>query len=227
MQISFNLALGSALATIGLTIPAVAATSIAMGLPLTLGLPAKEVTLLALTLLLSGDDSDRGTSHSASGSRTSRRVRCIFVPCDGALIASSPIRLFWRVAHPGATKPGRAGGVVVLTGSAAPPDMRFWVRLFKMADHYLSRLDERLSKRQAQTHRAAAAIVRRTNTGSVARCGPSCPGAPDVRQRNQAKNRAGGCEICLHWSILRSLPSNEPDETTSCTHALLQRHSLR
>jgi Ca2+:H+ antiporter len=53
MQISFNLALGSALATIGLTIPAVAVTSIAMGLPLALGLPPKEVTLLALTLLLS------------------------------------------------------------------------------------------------------------------------------------------------------------------------------
>jgi Ca2+:H+ antiporter len=53
MQISFNLALGSALATIGLTIPAVAATSIALGLPLTLGLPAKEVALLALSLLLS------------------------------------------------------------------------------------------------------------------------------------------------------------------------------
>jgi Ca2+:H+ antiporter len=53
MQISFNLALGSALATIGLTIPAVAITSIAMGLPLALGLPAKEVTLLALSLLLS------------------------------------------------------------------------------------------------------------------------------------------------------------------------------
>ncbi len=53
MQISFNLALGSALATIGLTIPAVAATSIAFGLPLVLGLPPKEITLLALTLLLS------------------------------------------------------------------------------------------------------------------------------------------------------------------------------
>jgi Ca2+:H+ antiporter len=53
MQISFNLALGSALATIGLTIPAVAVTSITLRLPLTLGLPAKEVTLLALTLLLS------------------------------------------------------------------------------------------------------------------------------------------------------------------------------
>jgi Ca2+:H+ antiporter len=53
MQISFNLALGSALATIGLTIPAVAVTSIAMGLPLSLGLPPKEVALLALSLLLS------------------------------------------------------------------------------------------------------------------------------------------------------------------------------
>lgn len=52
MQISFNLALGSALATIGLTIPAVAVTSIAMGLPLSLGLPPKEVALLALTLLI-------------------------------------------------------------------------------------------------------------------------------------------------------------------------------
>lgn len=53
MQISFNLALGSALATIGLTIPAVAVTSITLGLPLALGLPPKEITLLALTLLLS------------------------------------------------------------------------------------------------------------------------------------------------------------------------------
>ena len=52
MQISFNLALGSALATIGLTIPAVAVASIALGLPLTLGLPPKEVALLALSLLL-------------------------------------------------------------------------------------------------------------------------------------------------------------------------------
>jgi len=53
MQISFNLALGSALATIGLTIPAVAITSIIMRLPLELGLPPKEVALLALSLLLS------------------------------------------------------------------------------------------------------------------------------------------------------------------------------
>jgi len=53
MQISFNLALGSALATIGLTIPAVAVTSISLGLRLDLGLPPKEVALLALSLLLS------------------------------------------------------------------------------------------------------------------------------------------------------------------------------
>jgi Ca2+:H+ antiporter len=53
MQTSLNLALGSALATIGLTIPAVAAAAILAGLPLALGLPAKEVALLALTLLIS------------------------------------------------------------------------------------------------------------------------------------------------------------------------------
>jgi Ca2+:H+ antiporter len=53
MQISFNLALGSAVATIGLTIPAVAATSIILGLPLALGLQVKEMALLALSLFLS------------------------------------------------------------------------------------------------------------------------------------------------------------------------------
>lgn len=53
MQTSFNLALGSALATIGLTIPAVAATSIVLGLQLDLGLPPKEMVLLVLTLMIS------------------------------------------------------------------------------------------------------------------------------------------------------------------------------
>ncbi|MBB03763.1 MAG: calcium:proton antiporter [Rubinisphaera brasiliensis] len=52
MQISFNLALGSALATISLTIPAVAFLSIGLGLSMDLGLPPKEIALLALTLLL-------------------------------------------------------------------------------------------------------------------------------------------------------------------------------
>ena len=53
MQTSLNLALGSSLATIGLTIPAVAAVAIFRGLPLALGLPPKEAALLALTLLIS------------------------------------------------------------------------------------------------------------------------------------------------------------------------------
>lgn len=61
MQTSFNLALGSALATIGLTIPAVAITAIALDLPLSLGIPPKELVLLSLTLLL--------TSMTLSGGR--------------------------------------------------------------------------------------------------------------------------------------------------------------
>jgi Ca2+:H+ antiporter len=53
LQTSLNLALGSALASIGLTIPAVAAVSIAMHQPITLGLDEKERVLLALTLFIS------------------------------------------------------------------------------------------------------------------------------------------------------------------------------
>jgi Ca2+:H+ antiporter len=47
-----NLALGSALASIGLTIPAVATVSIVLGEPLELGLGTKDEVLLALTLLV-------------------------------------------------------------------------------------------------------------------------------------------------------------------------------
>jgi Ca2+:H+ antiporter len=53
MQTSINLALGSVLATIGLTIPVVASVSILSHKPLVLGLGAKEELLLALTLIVS------------------------------------------------------------------------------------------------------------------------------------------------------------------------------
>jgi Ca2+:H+ antiporter len=53
LQTSMNLALGSALASIGLTIPAVAVVSIVLGQPLELGLGAKDQVLLAITLLIS------------------------------------------------------------------------------------------------------------------------------------------------------------------------------
>lgn len=52
VQTSLNLAIGSALATIGLTIPAVAIASMSMGLDLELGLSAKSTVLLGLTLLV-------------------------------------------------------------------------------------------------------------------------------------------------------------------------------
>src|SRR6516225_4258493 len=52
LQTSLNLALGSALATIGLTIPAVAVVSIVLHQPIELGLGAKDQVLLALTLLV-------------------------------------------------------------------------------------------------------------------------------------------------------------------------------
>ena len=63
LQTSLNLALGSALASIGLTIPAVAAVSLWMGQPLTLGLAPEEMTLLILTLFI-------GTVTLATGRTT-------------------------------------------------------------------------------------------------------------------------------------------------------------
>jgi Ca2+:H+ antiporter len=53
LQTSLNLALGSALASIGLTIPAVAVVSLWLGQSLTLGLAPEEMTLLILTLFIS------------------------------------------------------------------------------------------------------------------------------------------------------------------------------
>ncbi|RKE50025.1 MULTISPECIES: ionic transporter y4hA [unclassified Sphingomonas] len=52
LQTSLNLALGSALATIGLTIPSVAIVSLVLDLPLALGIDAKSMTLLALSLFV-------------------------------------------------------------------------------------------------------------------------------------------------------------------------------
>jgi Ca2+:H+ antiporter len=52
LQTSLNLALGSALASIGLTIPAVAIISIYFGLPLSLGISPVNIVLLVLTLFV-------------------------------------------------------------------------------------------------------------------------------------------------------------------------------
>ena len=53
LQKSINLALGSSLATIGLTIPAVALAAYALDKQLVLGLPTLDIVLLALTFLVS------------------------------------------------------------------------------------------------------------------------------------------------------------------------------
>jgi Ca2+:H+ antiporter len=52
LQISLNLALGSALASIGLTIPAVALVSVLTGFPVTLGIDSKSTLLLILSLYI-------------------------------------------------------------------------------------------------------------------------------------------------------------------------------
>jgi Ca2+:H+ antiporter len=54
IQTSFNLALGSAIASIGLTIPAIAVASIWLEGPLVLGLGSTQTVLLAITIVVTG-----------------------------------------------------------------------------------------------------------------------------------------------------------------------------
>ena len=62
-----NLAVGSALACIGLTVPVVALASITFSLPLVLGLPPKEMALLALTFLVSAVTLGTGRTYLMQG----------------------------------------------------------------------------------------------------------------------------------------------------------------
>lgn len=67
LQTSMNLALGSALASIGLTIPVVAAASVAFGIPLTLGLGEKDLVMLALTFLVGAITLGTGRTNVMQG----------------------------------------------------------------------------------------------------------------------------------------------------------------
>ena len=67
LQTSLNLAFSSALASIGLTIPAVAFASVVIGMPLALGLEAKDLVLLALTFVVASITLVSGRTHVMQG----------------------------------------------------------------------------------------------------------------------------------------------------------------
>jgi Ca2+:H+ antiporter len=67
LQTSLNLAYGSALASIGLTIPVVAAVSVWWDLPLVLGLEPKDLVLLVLTFVVSSITLTYGRTNMLQG----------------------------------------------------------------------------------------------------------------------------------------------------------------
>jgi Ca2+:H+ antiporter len=67
LQSSMNLAIGSALACIGLTVPVVVLASVAFKLPLVLGLEAKDIALLAMTFVMSAFTLGTGRTHVMQG----------------------------------------------------------------------------------------------------------------------------------------------------------------
>jgi Ca2+:H+ antiporter len=67
LQTSINLALGSALASIGLTIPVVAMASVMFHIPLTLGLEPKELVMLTLTFVVGAITLGTGRTNVMQG----------------------------------------------------------------------------------------------------------------------------------------------------------------
>jgi Ca2+:H+ antiporter len=67
LQTSLNLALGSALASIGLTIPTIAFSSILLGTTMILGLAPKELALLVLTFVVASVTLVAGRTHMLLG----------------------------------------------------------------------------------------------------------------------------------------------------------------
>ena len=67
LQSSMNLAIGSALACIGLTIPVVVVAAVVYDLPLVLGLGANDLVLLAVTFLVSAFTLGTGRTHMMQG----------------------------------------------------------------------------------------------------------------------------------------------------------------
>jgi Ca2+:H+ antiporter len=67
LQTSLNLSLGSALASIGLTIPTIAVSSILLGTTIILGLAPKELALLVLTFVVASVTLVAGRTHMLQG----------------------------------------------------------------------------------------------------------------------------------------------------------------
>jgi Ca2+:H+ antiporter len=67
LQTSLNLAIGSAMASIGLTVPVVVAATVALDLPLTLGLESTQIALLALTFIVGAITLGSGRTNMMQG----------------------------------------------------------------------------------------------------------------------------------------------------------------
>ena len=67
LQTSMNLAIGSALACIGLTIPVVVVAAVTLSLPLVLGLESKDIALLAVTFVVSTVTLGSGRTNMMQG----------------------------------------------------------------------------------------------------------------------------------------------------------------
>ena len=93
MQTSLNLAYGSAIASIGLTVPAIAMASIWLPGQLELGLGSVQIVLLVLTVVVSILTIVPGRATRLQGAVLDGRVRRLPVPVDRPLSVSASCRI--------------------------------------------------------------------------------------------------------------------------------------
>ena len=91
LQRSVNVLLGSALATIGLTIPAVLTFGLMTGKAVVLGLDVVDITLLSLTLVLSNMTFTSSRTNVLLGGGSPVAVLCLR-PADFSTIDGAPVR---------------------------------------------------------------------------------------------------------------------------------------
>ena len=101
VQTSLNLALGSAMASIGLTIPAIAIASIWLDGPLLLGLGGTQLALLALTAVTARPHRGAGPGQRAAGRRTPGADGRLRLPGRQPVTRTPPARSVTRTARAG------------------------------------------------------------------------------------------------------------------------------
>ena len=173
MQTSFNLALGSAMASIGLTIPAIAVASIWLDGPLVLGLGSTQTVLLAITVVVTALTVLPGRATLQEGG-----VHLVLF-ASFLFLAVNPVATGIRARRPAGGRARRARSAsesAAAARAASPPGPRRAAAARAPRDRSSARGRRSATRTDRRRCRAARAAPRRAHAGGVR--SSSCPHPP-------------------------------------------------